>query len=132
MKTRENFYEVTEDFVRWAYELAFDRVYEIRRKRYENANDLVRYAIEYRKENKYDFINEILNSWCLSMYPYEDVDNRFGAEELSYKDILKRIVPEEIYHETKDQIRIIHKWCDDNDFWYSDDYELAVANVFNY
>lgn len=132
MKTRENFYEVTEDFVRWAYELAFDRVYEIRRKRYENANDLVRYAIEYRNENKYYFINEILNSWCLSIYPYEDVDNRFGAEELSYKDILKRIVPEEIYHETKDQIRIIHKWCDDNDFWYSDDYELAVANVFNY
>lgn len=132
MKTRENFYEVTEDFVRWAYELAFDRVYEIRRKRYENANDLVRYAIEYRNENKYDFINEMLNSWCLSIDPYEDVDNRFGAEELSYKDILKRIVPEEIYHETKDQIRIIHKWCDDNDFWYSDDYELAVANVFNY
>lgn len=132
MKTRENFYEVTEDFVRWAYELAFDRVYEIRRKRYENANDLVRYAIEYRNENKYDFINEMLNSWCLSIDPYEDVDNRFWAEELSYKDILKRIVPEEIYHETEDQIEIIHKWCDNHDFWYSDAYELAVANVFNY
>lgn len=132
MKTRENFYEVNEDFVRWAYDLAFDRVYEIRRKRYENANDLVKEAIEYRNENRYDFIEEMLNSWCLSIDPYDDVDNWFWAEELSYKDILKRIVPEEIYHWTEDQIDLIQKWCDEHDFWYSDDYELAVANVFNY
>ena len=132
MKTRECCYEVSEDFVRWAYELAFDRVYEIRRKRYEDASDLVKTAIEFRMECKNDFIDEMLNSWCLSIDPYDDVDNRFWAEELSYKDILKRIIPEEIYHETEDQIRIIHKWCDEHDFWYSNDYELAVANCFNY
>ena len=132
MKTRENFYEVSEDFVRWAYDLAFNMVYENRRSQYQNANDLVKTAIEFRMENKNDFIDEMLNSWCLSIDPYDDVDNWFWAEELSYKDILKRIVPDEIYHETEDQIEIIHKWCDNHDFWYSDEYELAVANVFNY
>lgn len=132
MKTRENFYEVSEDFVRWAYDLAFNMVYENRRSQYQNASDLVKTAIEFRMECKNDFIDEMLNSWCLSIDPYEDVDNWFWSEELSYKDILKRIVPDEIYHETEDQIRIIHQWCDNHDFWYSDEYELAVANVFYY
>ena len=132
MKTRENCYEVSEDFVRWAFDLAFNMVYENRKFKYQDANDLVKTAIEFRMECKNDFIDEMLNSWCLSIDPYEDVDNWFWSEELSYKDILKRIVPDEIYHETEDQIWIIHRWCDNHDFWYSDEYELAVANVFNY
>jgi hypothetical protein len=131
MNTRD-FYEVSEDFVRWAYELAFDKVYEIRRKRFENASDLVKDAIEYRNENKYDFIEEMLRSWCLSLDPYDDVDNWFGAEEYTYQEILTKINPWEIYTWKEDQDKIIQKWCDDNDFWYSDYYELAVANVFNY
>ena len=132
MRTKERCYEVSEDFVRWAYELAFDRVYEIRRKRYEDASDLVRDAIEYRNDNRYDFIEEMLNSWTLSIDPYDDVDNWFWAEEYTYQEILTKINPWEIYTWKDDQVYIIQRWCDEHDFWYSNDYELAVANVFNY
>jgi hypothetical protein len=37
-------------------------VYENRRSQYQNANDLVKTAIEFRMECKNDFIDEMLNS----------------------------------------------------------------------
>lgn len=133
MKTRENCYEVSEDFVRWAYDLAFMAVYELKKDEYKDlSTSILKDALEFRIECKNDFIDEMLNSWCLSIDPYDDVDNWFRAEELSYEEILKKIVPEERYNWTEDQLWVIHRWCNNNDFWYSDDYELAVANCFNY
>ena len=142
MRLTENTFEVSEDFIRWALELAFKKVYENRRERYKDASELVRDAIEFRYESSDDFIENFMESWCFSIDPYDEVDSWFGAEELSYEDIWKDIYIGldddereelgEVYEEKTSQDDLIHEWCNNNGYWYDDYDELAVQDCFNY
>ena len=142
MKLSPYTFEVSEDFVRWALELAFKKVYENRRDRYKDSSDLVRDAIEFRMDCMNDFIEGFLESGCFSIDPYDEIDSRFWADEMSYEDIWKDIYIGlddeereelgEVYEEKTSQDDLIHEWCNNNDYWYDDYDSLAVQNCFNY
>ena len=136
-------FEVSEDFVRWALELAFKKVYENRRDRYKDSSELIKDAIEFRYDCSDDFIENFLEYWNGSIDPYDEVDSRFASDEKTYEDIWKEeVYPNlseedqkeywEVYEEKTDQDHLIYKWCDNNDYWYDDYYQIAIQNCFNY
>ena len=142
MRLTQNTFEVSEDFVRWALGLAFKKVYENRKNRYRDSSELVKKAIEFRYDCSNDFIDNFLEIGCFSLDPYNEIDSRFWAEELSYEDIWKEIYNDMdedekkdyslMYNNSTEQNNLIHEWCDDKNYWY-DDYDLlAVQNCFNY
>lgn len=143
MKLSPYTFEVSEDFVRWALELAFKKVYENRRERYKDSSELVRNAIEFRYDRSDDFIENFLECWLGSIDPYDEVDSRFASDEKTYEDIWnEEIYPNlseedqkeygKIYEEKTDQDHLIYEWCDENDYWYDDYYQIAIQNCFNY
>ena len=136
-------FEVSEDFVRWALELAFKKVYEHRRERYKDSSELVKNAIEFRYDRSDDFIENFLECWNGSIDPYDEVDSRFASDEKTYEEIWdKEIYPNlseedqkeywEIYEGKTDQDHLIYEWYDNNDYWYDDFYWIAIQNCFNY
>lgn len=136
-------FEVTEDFVRWALELAFKKVYEHRRERYKDSSELVRNAIEFRYDRSDDFIENFLEIGSWSIDPYDEVDSRFASDEKTYEEIWnEEVYPNlseedqeeygKIYEEKTDQDHLIYEWCDNNDYWYDDYYQIAIQNCFNY
>ena len=142
MRLTTDTFEVSEDFVRWALELAFKKVYENHRDRYKDSSDLVRDAIEFRMDCMSDFIENFLEVGCFSIDPYDEIDSRFWAEELSYEDIWNEIYRDmdedqkkdypPMYDDSAEQEELIHEWCNTNDYWYDDYDSLAVQNCFNY
>ena len=143
MRLTKDTFEVSEDFVRWALELAFKRVYEHRRERCKDSSELVRNAIEFRYDRSDDFIENFLEIGSGSIDPYDEVDSRFASDEKTYEEIRKeKVYPNlseedqeeygEIYEGKTDQDHLIYEWCDDNDYWYDDYYQIAIQNCFNY
>jgi hypothetical protein len=136
-------FEVSEDFVRWALELAFKKVYEHRRERYKDSSELVRNAIEFRYDRSDDFIENFLEIGSGNIDPYDEVDSRFASDEKTYKEIYEEeVYPNldeedqkeywEFYEGKTDQDHLIYEWCDENDYWYDDYYQIAIQNCFNY
>jgi hypothetical protein len=143
MRLTTDTFEVSEDFVRWALELAFKKVYENRRDHYKDSSDLVKDAIEFRMDCMNDFIDNFLEIGCFSIDPYDEIDSRFWADEKSYEQIwTEEIYPKldeddqkelwEVYEEKTSQDDLIYKRCDENDYWYDNYDSLAVQNCFNY
>lgn len=143
MRLTKDTFEVSEDFVRWALELAFKKVYEHRRERYKDSSELIRNAIEFRYDRSDDFIENFLECWLGSIDPYDEVDSRFASDEKTYKEIYeKEVYPNldeedqkeywEFYEGKTDQDHLIYEWCDENDYWYDDYYQIAIQNCFNY
>lgn len=138
-------FEVSEDFVRWALELAFKKVVEHRRERYKDSSELVRNAIEFRYDRSDDFIENFLECWNGSIDPYDEVDSRFASDEKTYKEIYEEEVYPRLddgdlstklypvsYSGSKEEDERIYEWCEENDYWYDDYYQIAVQNCFNY
>ena len=136
-------FEVSEDFVRWALELAFKKVVEHRRERYKDSSELVRNAIEFRYDRSDDFIENFLECWSGSIDPYDEVDSRFASDEKTYEEIWREeVYPNlseedqkeywEFYEGKTDQDHLIYERCDNNDYWYDDYYQIAIQNCFNY
>lgn len=143
MKLTQNTFEVSEDFVRWALELAFKKVVEHRREKYQDAIPVIRDAVEYRYDCMQDFIDNFLEVGCFSIDPYDEIDARFWADEKTYKEIYEEEIRPELteeekeeygltYEERPDQEKLIENRCNENDYWCDDSYQLAVANCFNY
>lgn len=143
MRLTENTFEVSEDFVRWALELAFKKVYENRRERYKDAIPVIKDAIEFRYDSADDFIDNFLDSWCFSIDPYDEVDSRFGADEKSYKEIYEEEIRPDLteeekeeywltYEERPDQEKLIEDRCNEHNYWCDDSYQLAVQDCFSY
>lgn len=143
MRLTENTFEVSEDFIRWALELAFKKVYENRRERYKDAIPVIKDAIEFRYDSADDFINNFLETGCFSIDPYDEVDSRFWADEKSYKEIYEEKIRPDLteeekeeygltYEERPDQEQLIENRCNANNHWCDDSYQLAVQDCFSY
>lgn len=144
MRLTTDTFEVSEDFVKWALELAIKAVYKNRLEKYKDSNDLTINAIHVRYDKMWEYIDAMLDCWCLSMDPYDDVDWRFGEDEKSYEEIWKEeIYPEldedeqkeygEEYENTENRGEKedkIEERCMDNNYRYDSSYEIAVADPF--
>ena len=142
MRLTSDTFEVSEDFVRWALELAFKKVYENRREQHKNASETVRDAIEMRYDMMWTYIDNVMESYSFSIDPYDDVDSRFAWDEYTYEEIWKdEILPtldeDEIkelgveWTDSSDQNEKLSEWCMDNYYWKDDSYEIVVQDPFN-
>jgi len=142
MRLTSDTFEVSEDFVRWALELAFKKVYENRREKYQNASETVRDAIEMRYDMMWTYIDEVMETYTFSIDPYDDIDSRFAGDEYTYEEIWrKEILPnldederQELWEEwtdSSDQNEKLSEWCTDNYYWKDDSYEIVVQDPFN-
>lgn len=136
---------VSETFVRGALEAANKIVYRNRLERYGNASQLVKDAISFRDEIIDRFIDNYIECFSdmIEWDAYDIIDDWYGGEEKSYEDIRHQIRLDEHQEEedvnlqreydwNEDQLNEIHDWCNDNNFWYDDDYELAVEDFISY
>ena len=136
---------VSETFVRGAFEAANKIVCRDRLSRYQHASQLVKDAIAFRDDIIDRFIDNYIECYgdSIEWDAYDIIDDWYGWEEKSYEDIRYQIRLDEHQEEedvnlqreydwNEDQLNEIHDWCDNYNFWYDDEYELAVADFISY